>query len=244
MLGLKAAACSSPPRPAQRRAPRRFTGHRRAAALGSAARARAGARRASARSAVGKRARAASPRASARRHAPWLSVARGLALGAPHSTGGRRVGGTRRLCGRRAGGTRHLGRRLGRVRRLDALGLGADRSGLEAAVGSYIWAGVAGLRFDDFESLHRALGDTLFGPIPEPRRASMLRAGLRAANPRAGGVAPRSQRPVPGHSRAANGPGSRAAVWARAVGARSSVASRQERTRGAQILSAHPSFES
>ncbi|KAL6902202.1 hypothetical protein ACP4OV_005078 [Aristida adscensionis] len=50
---------------------------------------------------------------------------------------------------------------------LDALGLGADRAGLEAAVGGYIPAGAAGLRFDDFESLHRALGDALFGPIPE-----------------------------------------------------------------------------
>ncbi|CAN6325328.1 unnamed protein product [Urochloa humidicola] len=50
---------------------------------------------------------------------------------------------------------------------LDALGLGADRSGLEAAVGGYIPAGAAGLRFDDFESLHRSLGDALFGPIPE-----------------------------------------------------------------------------
>ncbi|XP_066382508.1 probable calcium-binding protein CML27 [Miscanthus floridulus] len=50
---------------------------------------------------------------------------------------------------------------------LDALGLGADRSGLEAAVGGYIPAGAAGLRFDDFESLHRALGDALFGPILE-----------------------------------------------------------------------------
>jgi calcium-binding protein CML len=49
---------------------------------------------------------------------------------------------------------------------LDALGLGADRSGLEAAVGGYIPAGAAGLRFDDFESLHRALGDALFGPMP------------------------------------------------------------------------------
>jgi calcium-binding protein CML len=48
---------------------------------------------------------------------------------------------------------------------LDSLGLGADRSGLEAAVGGYIPAGAAGLRFDDFESLHRALGDALFGPI-------------------------------------------------------------------------------
>jgi calcium-binding protein CML len=50
---------------------------------------------------------------------------------------------------------------------LDALGLGADRPGLQAAVGAYIPAGAAGLRFDDFQSLHRALGDALFGPIPE-----------------------------------------------------------------------------
>uniref|UniRef100_A0A0D9VTM5 EF-hand domain-containing protein n=1 Tax=Leersia perrieri TaxID=77586 RepID=A0A0D9VTM5_9ORYZ len=50
---------------------------------------------------------------------------------------------------------------------LDALGLGADRAGLEATVGGYIPAGAAGLRFADFESLHRALGDALFGPIEE-----------------------------------------------------------------------------
>lgn len=49
---------------------------------------------------------------------------------------------------------------------LDALGLGADRPGLQAALGAYIPAGAAGLRFDDFESLHRALGDALFGPMP------------------------------------------------------------------------------
>ncbi|KAG8063499.1 hypothetical protein GUJ93_ZPchr0003g18318 [Zizania palustris] len=50
---------------------------------------------------------------------------------------------------------------------LDALGLGADRAGLEATVGGYIPEGAAGLRFDDFEALHRALGDALFGPIVE-----------------------------------------------------------------------------
>jgi calcium-binding protein CML len=50
---------------------------------------------------------------------------------------------------------------------LDTLGLHADRSGLEAAVGGYIPSGSAGLCFDDFESLHHALGDALFGPIPE-----------------------------------------------------------------------------
>ena len=50
---------------------------------------------------------------------------------------------------------------------LDALGLGADRAGLEATVGGYIPAGAAGLRFGDFEALHRALGDALFGPVEE-----------------------------------------------------------------------------
>ncbi|KQK21847.1 probable calcium-binding protein CML27 [Brachypodium distachyon] len=50
---------------------------------------------------------------------------------------------------------------------LDTLGLGADRPSLEATVGAYIPAGAAGLGFEDFESLHRALGDALFGPIAE-----------------------------------------------------------------------------
>ena len=50
---------------------------------------------------------------------------------------------------------------------LDALGLGADRSALEAAVGGYVPAGAAGLRFEDFESLDRALGDALFGAVLE-----------------------------------------------------------------------------
>lgn len=50
---------------------------------------------------------------------------------------------------------------------LDTLGLGADRAGLEATVGAYIPAGANGLAFNDFESLHRALGDALFGPIVE-----------------------------------------------------------------------------
>ncbi|KAG8096112.1 hypothetical protein GUJ93_ZPchr0013g34506 [Zizania palustris] len=50
---------------------------------------------------------------------------------------------------------------------LDALGLGADRAGLEATVGGYIPAGAAGLRFGDFEALHRALGDSFFGPVEE-----------------------------------------------------------------------------
>uniref|UniRef100_A0A0D9X2Z7 EF-hand domain-containing protein n=1 Tax=Leersia perrieri TaxID=77586 RepID=A0A0D9X2Z7_9ORYZ len=51
---------------------------------------------------------------------------------------------------------------------LDALGLDADRAGLAATVGAYVPDGAAGLRFDDFESLHRALGDALFGAIDVP----------------------------------------------------------------------------
>ncbi|KAM3061779.1 hypothetical protein ACUV84_004839 [Puccinellia chinampoensis] len=50
---------------------------------------------------------------------------------------------------------------------LDILGLGADRAGLEATVGAYIPAGANGLGYEDFEGLHRALGDALFGPIVE-----------------------------------------------------------------------------
>ncbi|KAM3228701.1 hypothetical protein ACQJBY_059984 [Aegilops geniculata] len=50
---------------------------------------------------------------------------------------------------------------------LDTLGLGADRASLEATVGAYIPAGAAGLGFEDFEGLHRVLGDALFGPITE-----------------------------------------------------------------------------
>ncbi|KAM0841057.1 hypothetical protein ACQ4PT_059273 [Festuca glaucescens] len=50
---------------------------------------------------------------------------------------------------------------------LDTLGLGADRAGLEATVAAYIPAGANGLSFNAFESLHRALGDVLWGPIVE-----------------------------------------------------------------------------
>ncbi|KAF0907552.1 hypothetical protein E2562_018364 [Oryza meyeriana var. granulata] len=51
---------------------------------------------------------------------------------------------------------------------LDALGLEADRAGLAAAVGAYVPDGAAGLRFEDFEVLHRALGDALFGALDLP----------------------------------------------------------------------------
>jgi calcium-binding protein CML len=46
---------------------------------------------------------------------------------------------------------------------LDALGLDADRAGLAATVGAYVPEGAAGLRFEDFDALHRALGDAFFG---------------------------------------------------------------------------------
>ncbi|KAJ1292453.1 hypothetical protein BS78_02G392400 [Paspalum vaginatum] len=48
---------------------------------------------------------------------------------------------------------------------LDALGLDADRAGLAATVGAYVPDGAAGLRFEDFDALHRALGDAFFGAL-------------------------------------------------------------------------------
>ncbi|BAF22897.1 probable calcium-binding protein CML32 [Oryza sativa Japonica Group] len=48
---------------------------------------------------------------------------------------------------------------------LDALGLVADRDGLAATVSAYVPEGAAGLRFEDFDALHRALGDALFGSL-------------------------------------------------------------------------------
>ncbi|KAL6657202.1 hypothetical protein ACP70R_004982 [Stipagrostis hirtigluma subsp. patula] len=50
---------------------------------------------------------------------------------------------------------------------LDALGLDADRGGLAATVGAYVPEGAAGLRFENFESLHRALGDAFFGSLAD-----------------------------------------------------------------------------
>ncbi|CAN6206493.1 unnamed protein product [Urochloa humidicola] len=50
---------------------------------------------------------------------------------------------------------------------LDALGLEADRAGLAATVGAYVPDGAAGLRFEDFDALHRALGDAFFGALAE-----------------------------------------------------------------------------
>lgn len=50
---------------------------------------------------------------------------------------------------------------------LDSLGLVADREGLASTVGAYVPAGAAGLRFQDFECLHRELGDALFGALDD-----------------------------------------------------------------------------
>ncbi|KAJ6832434.1 putative calcium-binding protein CML27 [Iris pallida] len=48
---------------------------------------------------------------------------------------------------------------------LDRLGLGPDdATELELTVSSFIRPDRAGLDFDDFQALHSALGDTLFGP--------------------------------------------------------------------------------
>ncbi|KAK3021195.1 hypothetical protein RJ639_046614 [Escallonia herrerae] len=46
---------------------------------------------------------------------------------------------------------------------LRSLGLDADPSELDAMVSPYIWPGNAGLRFEDFEALHRSLNDLFFG---------------------------------------------------------------------------------
>ncbi|XP_074570846.1 putative calcium-binding protein CML27 [Curcuma longa] len=50
---------------------------------------------------------------------------------------------------------------------LDRLGLGADPAAIRATVEAYIPPGRAGLAFTDFEALHRALGNDLFGGPPE-----------------------------------------------------------------------------
>ena len=48
-----------------------------------------------------------------------------------------------------------------------APGLDADRAGLAATVGAYVPDGAAGLRFEDFDKLHRALGDAFFGELAD-----------------------------------------------------------------------------
>ncbi|PKU85435.1 calcium-binding protein CML42-like [Dendrobium catenatum] len=46
---------------------------------------------------------------------------------------------------------------------LDRLGLGADPSDLRSLVASFLQPGQSGLNFDAFHSLHRELGDAIFG---------------------------------------------------------------------------------
>ena len=55
---------------------------------------------------------------------------------------------------------------------LDALGLDADRAGLADTVGAYVPNGAAGLRFEDFDKLHRALGDAFFGALADQQDAA------------------------------------------------------------------------
>ncbi|XP_077236973.1 calcium-binding protein CML42-like [Tasmannia lanceolata] len=50
---------------------------------------------------------------------------------------------------------------------LKRLGLEADTTELESMVKNYIKPGKFGLEYEDFESLHRSLGDTLFGGMDD-----------------------------------------------------------------------------
>lgn len=49
------------------------------------------------------------------------------------------------------------------TRALEQLGLEADPAELECIVRSYMKPGSSGLEYEDFDSLHRELGDSLFG---------------------------------------------------------------------------------
>jgi len=60
---------------------------------------------------------------------------------------------------------------------LDALGLDADRAGLAATVGAYVPDGATGLRFEDFDKLHRALGDAFFGALADQQDDAAAAAG-------------------------------------------------------------------
>jgi calcium-binding protein CML len=64
---------------------------------------------------------------------------------------------------------------------LDALGLDADRAGLAATVGGYVPEGAAGLRFEDFDALHRALGDAFFGALPDQQQQQQQQDDAAAA---------------------------------------------------------------
>ncbi|XP_062189871.1 probable calcium-binding protein CML32 [Phragmites australis] len=60
---------------------------------------------------------------------------------------------------------------------LDALGLDADRASLVDTVGAYVPEGAAGLRFEDFDALHRALGDAFFGSLADQDDAADEKGG-------------------------------------------------------------------
>ncbi|KAF8656552.1 hypothetical protein HU200_060611 [Digitaria exilis] len=60
---------------------------------------------------------------------------------------------------------------------LDALGLDADRASLTSTVGAYVPDGAAGLRFENFDALHRALGDAFFGALADQDDAAGEGAG-------------------------------------------------------------------
>ena len=64
---------------------------------------------------------------------------------------------------------------------LDALGLDADRASLAATVGAYVPEGAAGLRFGDFDALHRALGDAFFGALADQDDAADDEEEMREA---------------------------------------------------------------
>lgn len=57
---------------------------------------------------------------------------------------------------------------------LNLLGLEADISELQSIVNSYIKPGNVGLRFDDFQSLHRSLDEAYFGASAEVEDADQV----------------------------------------------------------------------
>ncbi|KAK1286439.1 putative calcium-binding protein CML27 [Acorus calamus] len=69
---------------------------------------------------------------------------------------------------------------------METLGLAADASELQSAVADHIKPGRSGLEFEDFRSLHRSLGEALFGseggdgsPAPEEVEESDLSEAFR-----------------------------------------------------------------
>ncbi|KAG6481472.1 probable calcium-binding protein CML27 [Zingiber officinale] len=65
---------------------------------------------------------------------------------------------------------------------LDRLGLGADPGELRSTFSAYIPSDRAGLAFEDFETLHRALGDALLGgSATEPSDLAAVEEEMREA---------------------------------------------------------------